>query len=538
MALNFNLLNPDAPAQIAGSFQRGYEGAQDRNYVLAQRQQEMRNQTAQIIQNGAKSIAMFPKSYKSVFAKVKQTAGVPLDEDEKRYDEAFATGGEDAVKQLAIADANFDIQTLQSFKDRQDYEDYLKSQTSPATPSTPSATPAPGALGSGMFDIGAPAPVDVRQDGSRVTNALAPSVIEKFGLQQPSVPRFTNALAPSVIESVGLSPQSVNAMAPQVPPTAPVNATQRRLAELEAQYSIVSRINDPNAIRHADRLLKQIQKLDETQVVSPGSTVLRNGEVVYQAPAAPPAPTELARNYALAVQQGFKGSVLDYQRAIAAAGRAPAQPRAEPAPTITQIQNPVNPSQMITIDARRYQGGGVGSPGVIGTSGKTAPAEAAAQKQEQGVAQAQDILDNLRFAYEELNRQRAIPSTERSAISNILTSIGTSGVGQVASRVAGTEAQTQRDIIASARNQLFAAVKNATGLSAQNLNSNVEFTTWLNSLTDPAKSIEANRKILENMEKFIASNGKYSTRKGGGQVAPSGVKPAASIAPPPGFTPD
>jgi hypothetical protein len=180
---------------------------------------------------------------------------------------------------------------------------------------------------------------------------------------------------------------------------------------------------------------------------------------------------------------------------------------------------------MITIDARRYQGGGVGSPGVIGTTGKSAPAAAAAQKQEQGATQAQDILDNLKYAYEELNRQRAIPSTQRSGISNILTSIGASGVGQVAGRVTGTEAQTQRDIIASARNQLFAAVKNATGLSAQNLNSNVEFTTWLNSLTDPAKSIEANREILANMEKFIASGGKYSTRKDGGQAAPAGGKP-------------
>jgi hypothetical protein len=195
--------------------------------------------------------------------------------------------------------------------------------------------------------------------------------------------------------------------------------------------------------------------------------------------------------------------------------------REAPAPTITQIQDPTDPSKMITIDARRYQGGGVGSPGVIGASGKAAPATAAALKQEQGASQAQDILDNLRFAYEDLNRQRAIPSTQRNAISNVLSAIGASGVGQVAGRATGTEAQTQRDIIASARNQLFAAVKNATGLSAQNLNSNVEFTTWLNSLTDPAKSIEANREILSNMEKFIASGGKYSARGGGGQAAPA-----------------
>ena len=40
MALNFNLMNTDLPGQIAGSFQQGYQGAQDRANVLAQRQQQ------------------------------------------------------------------------------------------------------------------------------------------------------------------------------------------------------------------------------------------------------------------------------------------------------------------------------------------------------------------------------------------------------------------------------------------------------------------------------------------------------------------
>lgn len=164
MALNFNLLNPDLPGQIAGSFQQGYQGAQDRANVLAQRQQqrqiadmEMQNalrvqkdaearrnaygatnpievanrlrgagfgeeamnleqknreQVAQVIRDGAKTIAANPSSYKSVFQRVKQTAGIPLDDDEKRYDEAFATGGEAAVRKLAAADAQLSTQVV------------------------------------------------------------------------------------------------------------------------------------------------------------------------------------------------------------------------------------------------------------------------------------------------------------------------------------------------------------------------------------------------------------------------------------------
>jgi len=52
---------------------------------------------------------------------------------------------------------------------------------------------------------------------------------------------------------------------------------------------------------------------------------------------------------------------------IAQQSRPPAQPVA---PTVTQIVDPTNPNQMIAVDARRYQGGGVGSPGVIGVGGK------------------------------------------------------------------------------------------------------------------------------------------------------------------------
>jgi hypothetical protein len=187
-------------------------------------------------------------------------------------------------------------------------------------------------------------------------------------------------------------------------------------------------------------------------------------------------------------------------------GREPA------APTITQIQDPTNPAQMITIDARRYQGGGVGSPGVIGASGKTAPAAAAAVKQEQGVSKADDILSTLQSAYAQLKERKAIPSEQNNVLSNIWASIAASAPGQVAGRTVGTAAQTQRDIIQSSRNQLLLAIKDATGLSAQQLNSNMELQTWLSSLTDPTRSIEANEAILQNVRRFITSGGKYTAR--------------------------
>lgn len=70
------------------------------------------------------------------------------------------------------------------------------------------------------------------------------------------------------------------------------------------------------------------------------------------------------QEYNLAKSQGFTGSILDYKREIAKAGRTPAQAAA---PTMTTIIDPTNPSRSLQVDARVYRGGGEGSPGVIGT---------------------------------------------------------------------------------------------------------------------------------------------------------------------------
>jgi hypothetical protein len=143
-----------------------------------------------------------------------------------------------------------------------------------------------------------------------------------------------------------------------------------------------------------------------------------------------------------------------------------------------------------------------------------------AAKKDEGMTQASNILDSLEAAYTDLEARKAIPSEKRNAVANTLASISASAPGQIAERTIGTKAQTQRDVIASSRLQLLNAIKGATGMSSQQLNSNVELTTWLNSLTDPSRSIETNREILQNVRRFIDSGGTY-TAKQGGKPAPA-----------------
>jgi hypothetical protein len=244
-------------------------------------------------------------------------------------------------------------------------------------------------------------------------------------------------------------------------------------------------------------------------------TVNRGGATeVIQVPAFGGAPSTVG-SYA---DVPVPAAVEEQKKRIAREGRAPS------APTITSIVDPTNPNQMISIDARRYQGGGAGSPGVIGVAGKEPSAALRINKAEQGKTQLADDLDNLRASFQALDEMRAIPSTERNVLSNIGSATAASGVGQMFGRATGSEAQVERDVINSARSRLVNSIKNATGMSAQQLNSNVELQTMLKSIADPGQSIEAAMRIIDDIENaYVKGNG----------ALPKRSQPAAATAPKP-----
>lgn len=256
------------------------------------------------------------------------------------------------------------------------------------------------------------------------------------------------------------------------------------------------------------------------KVVAPGASLMRGGKVIGTAPVAPAktignvspgdfTPASLAKFNT----SGNYGDLI-----LKPVDRAPVQPVA---PTVTQIVDPTNANQMITIDARRYQGGGAGSPGVIGVAGKEPGAALRQNKTEIGKTQLADDLDNLRASFRTLDEMRAIPSTERNVLSNLGSATAASGMGQMFGRAGGTEAQVERDVINSARMRLVNSIKNATGMSAQQLNSNVELQTMLKSISDPGQSVQAAMRIIDDIENAYV--------KGDGKLRKSGkVTPAAA----------
>ena len=153
------------------------------------------------------------------------------------------------------------------------------------------------------------------------------------------------------------------------------------------------------------------------------------------------------------------------------------------------------------------------------------------QKQKaQGEAKQQlsDIVGSLKGNYDALNKNFGIASTDNRALSNIGARIGSSGVGQLFGGALGTQNQQYRQEIEQTRPLLLNAIKNATGMSAQQMNSNAELTMYLKAATDPTLSYEANMKALQNLDKMFGLGINFP--KEAQNAAPTGLPNADAIA--------
>lgn len=137
---------------------------------------------------------------------------------------------------------------------------------------------------------------------------------------------------------------------------------------------------------------------------------------------------------------------------------------------------------------------------------------------------ANGLLDGLTMNYLKLNDMGGIVNADKSTLANIGARVASSDIGQFFGRTAGTDEQTLRNEIEMTRPLLLQAVKQATGMSAQQMNSNVELQLFLKAATDPKSAdFQSNMKAIDNIRGFIASNSRR-------QTAPSAA-PAPAAAP-------
>jgi hypothetical protein len=133
--------------------------------------------------------------------------------------------------------------------------------------------------------------------------------------------------------------------------------------------------------------------------------------------------------------------------------------------------------------------------------------EQQAKKQEKDTTKAEakqqlsDVVGQLKSSYDTLLEGGGITSTATGGRENIGAKMGTSAVGQFMGSALGTKNQEQRQIIEQTRPLLLNLIKEATGMSASQMNSNAEMQMYLKAATDPKLSYEANVKALQNLDK-------------------------------------
>lgn len=141
---------------------------------------------------------------------------------------------------------------------------------------------------------------------------------------------------------------------------------------------------------------------------------------------------------------------------------------------------------------------------IAATKGGTGAAAAA----EGGAESALGSIAELRGIYGTLNKSGAMVTPGQSTGANIFARARASGVGQFVEGAIGTEAQTQRDRINSIRPGLMQSIAKATGMTSRQLDSNTDVRLFMQTVTDPTASYEANMAALDGLERFVRQNAK------------------------------
>lgn len=198
----------------------------------------------------------------------------------------------------------------------------------------------------------------------------------------------------------------------------------------------------------------------------------------------------------------------------------------EPAPTLGQIVDPANKDRMLLVNTRTYKGGSLGSPGVIGVSGKEPTAAGKAERVDAGRETVTSLVTTLRDYYQQLQEAGGITDPDKGTIANVTAGIASSGPGQFVGRMVGTQNQSLRNKITQQRPLLLQAIRRATGMTAKEMDSNVELKMYLAAATDPTLDIKANFAALDKLDELYGLSG---VKKPSTPTPPGGLPSAAEI---------
>ena len=136
---------------------------------------------------------------------------------------------------------------------------------------------------------------------------------------------------------------------------------------------------------------------------------------------------------------------------------------------------------------------------------KGGPADAKSQAKFAGRENVDTLITGLRDQYNILLNNEGITSTQAGFIPNLRSAASRSAVGQAIGQSVGSTNQSARNTIAQSRPLLLNAIKDATGMSAKQMDSNAELKMYLAAATDPSLDFESNMNALNQLEKLFGT---------------------------------
>jgi len=118
-------------------------------------------------------------------------------------------------------------------------------------------------------------------------------------------------------------------------------------------------------------------------------------------------------------------------------------------------------------------------------------------------ATAQGNLDDLKKIFGRLKTIGATVSPTQGKITNVGNYVRSTKLGQVVEGALGTEAQTLRDQVNSIRPGLMQSLAKATGMTGKQLDSNSDVRLFMQTVTNPTSSYEANMEAISRLERFL-----------------------------------
>ncbi len=200
---------------------------------------------------------------------------------------------------------------------------------------------------------------------------------------------------------------------------------------------------------------------------------------------------KIVNRYAPPGAENSPASVANYKQYIAQ------QTGIDPASPISAAQVPAVAKAMREFETGQRAGGNAPAAAVA-TEAPMTTLEASKLPGRKGVS---DIIGDMRKYYAELQTRGGAVVAGGPMGENVINYFNATSVGKPFSAAAGTLTQETRDKITNTRRLLLQQIKKASGMSAQEMNSNVELQGLLDAATDPSQSMGAVKATLDTIER-------------------------------------